>query len=375
MSRAHAALFRSFRGQVALTHENARSLTPEVLVKVTLSIAILAVLTPSMAWANDWGSYELGEFYPIESVDDPVIQRAAEAVVTFTGATGFIISPKGHVLTNYHVYDGFGDEGTIHRACDAEGCAEALKVELIVANKGYDMALYQVVDGPEEALPFIPVREREVSVDEDVFIIGHPSSKPQRVSFGTILARNIHFANLTSVEYSAQTWWGSSGSPVMDREGNAVAIHWGWDSEGVSNGRLTGIPFALMIPEIAEVEAVALAYGADVEADPIPGVCKRAEAYAMVTELETSSADTNAAGRDLDAIRVRVETDHPECLAFVEDVAYHLHPTFSNPVVNGAASADEGFPIRLKAWGYFDSRAVITLASAETLDVEGTIRW
>ena len=216
------------------------------------------LLLPLWVWAADWNHYQLGDFYPIETVTDTGLQEASQAVLRFSGATGFIISGDGYFLTNHHVgcsNNYCAPQQTVWISYTQNGAAGRIQGRLVLVDETLDLALYKA---NAQNLPYIPLKNstQEPQVGTKVAVIGHPRSSPLQVSFGTILANNIALYNRYSVEYSAQTWWGNSGSPVVNQNGEVVALHWGWDQNGYLHGRLMGIPVAKMIqriPKIAEI--------------------------------------------------------------------------------------------------------------------------
>lgn len=335
---------------------------------VLLSALLLAALDAS---AVGWDDYELGEFYRLSQVQAPAVHRAASAVVTFQGATGFVISPDGWILTNHHVYQSFGPSGTVVLERRPGGANRRLKVRFVMADEARDVALYKT---GAKGLPYLPVRHSAPRVGEPVFIIGHPHSRPQRVSFGTVLAKGVDIAGKRSVEYSAQTWWGSSGSPVIDKRGRAIAIHWGWDAEGVSNGRLTGIPLARItrvIPRIGRVVTDRFPPSRRATARS----CADGSNYEIKTRLVRSAVATNRAGRSLDKVTVHLASRRPECLAAIGSVRYRLHPTFQPPTIRGRA-AESGFGVSLRAWGAFKTTAELSFPGARRpVEVQGWVRW
>lgn len=295
---------------------------------------------------------------------------AARAVVSFRGASGFVVSPDGWILTNHHVAESFGAAGEVTLERRTGGANRRLTVRLIMKDRRHDVALYRT---DTRGLPHLPVRAAPARVGEPVFLLGHPYSHPLEASFGKILATGIEIGGRPSVEYSAQTWWGSSGSPVLDRQGLVVAIHWGWDSTGVSNGRLTGVPLDLIqrkLPRIARAIQPAPRH----LADAIPPQCRRPDTWEVQTRLVRADAARNRAGRALHQVEVGVESTRPECLELVDRVRYHLHPTFSNPVVDTHDRA-AGFAISLRAWGFFRTRAEVRLRGGEQVAVAGMVRW
>lgn len=213
------------------------------------------------ALAVSWNNYVLGEFYDISQATDPEVRAAGRAVVFFGNATGFVISPEGHILTNYHVYDSFGDVGTVYLEYTSQGYTRALRVQAVVARRDADMAIYKAT---VTNLPYLKIDTASPRVGMDCFIVGHPNSRSQEVSYGKVLATGHVLPGgptVPSVEYSAQTWWGSSGSPIINRAGNVFALHWGWDANGVSTGRLAGVPFDQMARVVPEFAAIAARYG------------------------------------------------------------------------------------------------------------------
>jgi hypothetical protein len=233
------------------------------VVSIVLAGALLGIAGlgfPGRAAAVGWNDYQLGEFYDVATIQDAAIRRAAKGVVFFGNATGFFVSPEGHVLTNFHVAQTFGSTGSVYVEWTDAGYRQRVQLSLVTYSERYDMALYKARGS---GFPYIPVRVSPgPRRGEDVFIVGHPNSRSQEVSFGRILATGHTIAGRPSVEYSAQTWWGSSGSPVCDRAGNAVALHWGWDAEGTSTGRLAGVPLDLMAAAVPEMKQIAERYGA-----------------------------------------------------------------------------------------------------------------
>lgn len=311
------------------------------------------------AEAANLHKHELGEFYPLSEVDESVVHEASAAVVRFPKATGFIVDPDGLILTNHHVYESFGKRGTVWRRWVGDGSEEALTIELVDKDAKHDVALYKVV-GKHEPLPFIELREAPVRRGERVFVLGHPSGDPLRASFGKVLADGLTIGGRPSIEYSAQTWWGSSGSPVLDARGRAVAIHWGWDSTGISNGRLTGVPATLLL-ELPGFEAL----GRDDDAS------RCASGWSLSSTLVDARAKKNASGRWLDRVELRAVHDDRRCVAAIDSVTFHLHPSFANSVVH--TSGDE--PLTIHAWGFFDATVELELTDGRALSFVGRVAW
>ncbi|MEM7151387.1 MAG: trypsin-like peptidase domain-containing protein [Myxococcota bacterium] len=324
--------------------------------------SILGGLVPSTADAASRTDYKLGHFYSLDEVDDAVVERAAAAVVRFPTATGFIIHPDGYVLTNHHVRTSFGRRGTVKRRWVEGGAAESLDVQLVFDDADRDIALYRVID-PPGSLPAVEITTRAATPGEPVFVLGHPKGHRMRASFGRVLVDEVEIGGRPSVEYSAQTWWGSSGSPVFDAQGRAIAIHWGWDSKGLSNGRLTGVPFDVIEREVERMRPY-LSNEALGGAPPDDRGCDDPSQWSLRTRLV-------ARGERTDRLKVTVVAPDPSCEDVIDSVGYQLHPTFENPTPSVRGTA----PLRLRAWGSFVATAVITRSDGETLTFADRIAW
>ncbi len=333
---------------------------------------LLTLLLPALADAASFADYKLGEFYPVASVDEPAVQAVSPAVVRMSGATGFIIDTRGYVLTNHHVYESFGRGGEAYRQWTERGAAETLTLRLVARDKARDVALYLITngDGPH---PYIQTREAPARPGEEVFVLGHPDGDPQRASFGRVLADGLQISGRPSIEYSAQTWWGSSGSPVLDKRGRAVAIHWGWDSEGVSNGRLTGVPIAEVMALPAFAEALEGDAGPSRPATPSrPAIdCRDPKRWSLESTRVRASVRKNADGRWLDQVEVRARPRAAACAGLLRSVTFHLHPSFANPVVRRPG----GEALTLYTWGSFDATAELRFQDGSSARFVDRVSW
>lgn len=183
-------------------------------------------------FAADFTDYQLGHFYDTWEVTEQALRPVADAVVRFASGTGVLVGPD-LLATNHHVREAVGTHTVVVHG------AEVRRVELMASDPTHDVALYRVHG---EALPHVTLREAPVVVGEAVAVVGYPATPEVKTSFGAVLADALVINGVDSIEYSAQTWWGSSGSAVVDTEGRLVALHWGWDADGESNGRLLGVP-------------------------------------------------------------------------------------------------------------------------------------
>lgn len=190
-------------------------------------------------------------FYEPSDVE-PELGAAADAIADFGGGTGFVISPSGWILTNHHVAEQFGEVGWVSLGWDGEDSRPA-KVHLAHSRPDLDLALYKTQAGE---LAWLPLREVAPVKHEPVAVIGHPGGEPVRISYGKVLTAELEARGVPSIEYDAQTNWGSSGSPVLDANGRVIAVHWAWDASGQWNGWMLGVPMSQALSDWPELSAV-----------------------------------------------------------------------------------------------------------------------
>ena len=134
--------------------------------------------------------------------------------------TGFYVS-RTNVLTNFHVID--GAKGRIRISLSG---SPSLRARVVAKDEANDLALLET-----EQTQIIPPRFRgDVRIGEDIAVYGFPIAmwptlQPQ-VSFadGIVNARVGWHENTAFLQHSARSLPGNSGGPVLDHDGNVVAI-------------------------------------------------------------------------------------------------------------------------------------------------------
>ena len=163
-------------------------------------------------------------------------------------ATGVILSPEGHVLTNYHVVEAGQDitvtlsDGTIHEA------------EVVGQDPVTDIAVIKIV-GVEDLVPARLGDSSALEVGEDVIAIGHAMGLrgAPTVSKGVVsgLGREVDTTHNTTIVDLIQTDAsinpGNSGGPLVNSRAEVIGIN----TIVVSVGQ--GIGFAININDAQEV--------------------------------------------------------------------------------------------------------------------------
>lgn len=151
--------------------------------------------------------------------------------VHLSESTGYVIDPKGIIVTNYHVSatyafmkDGNKPKGFVARL--ANGRTYAVKA-VLASSKKNDLAVLQL-DTHGDVLPALSLAD-SAQIGDKICILGHPKGIHYYLSQGNVNNKyleevgegdNKFFREMMSV--SADYATGSSGGPVMDICGNVV---------------------------------------------------------------------------------------------------------------------------------------------------------
>jgi putative serine protease PepD len=156
--------------------------------------------------------------------------------------TGFFVSADGRIVTNFHVADGAGQI----KATLSDGRTIAI-AGVLATDPDNDLALLQAEGSDYPALVLTGVTAARIG--DDVVVVGSPHGLSASLSTGIVAAireRGIHaegqhdiMTAAWSVQVTAATSPGSSGSPVLTRDGDVIAIVVG------SYVNETGISFAI----------------------------------------------------------------------------------------------------------------------------------
>jgi 2-alkenal reductase len=229
--------------------------------------------------------------------------------------SGFVISPKGYVLTNSHVITNAG-EGT---RVDA---AEHLYVEFsdgdraearIVGWDLYDDVGLIKLSSTEHKLTPVPLGESaSVQVGQPVAAIGSPLGNENSLAVGVVSAIHRSIDAITVQQYKvvdaiqtdAPITHGNSGGPLLDARGRVVGINAQIQSQNGS-GNDTGVGFAIPIDaakrsvqQLIETGHVTYAY-VGIETDNLTPSLARALHYkvdhgALVVNVKAGSPAAHA---------------------------------------------------------------------------------
>jgi hypothetical protein len=157
-----------------------------------------------------------------------LVKESQQAVVTVIGydennkaikfGTGFFIDTEGHLITNYHVLTDISSANV--KAYNSK----VYPIKGIVAeNKAMDLIKISVVI-PKDAYVPLNIGTEMPNIAERIMVIGSPMGLEHTVSEGIISAIRDVATIGTIFQISAPISSGSSGSPVINSDGNVIGV-------------------------------------------------------------------------------------------------------------------------------------------------------
>ena len=162
---------------------------------------------------------------------------------SFQIGTGFIITPDGEILTNYHVIDAYKEIYVFL----ANG--PVFKADVLGFDKASDIALLKIQTAIQITFPTLTMGDsNSLTEAKPIFVIGHPFALSWTRSSGTVNEprRLIPVNTQPLIQIQAPINPGNSGSPLITTLDNkVVGIIQSIPDD--ANGGSTGIAFAIPI--------------------------------------------------------------------------------------------------------------------------------
>ncbi len=186
------------------------------LIAIAMFIQVIAILPQTF-------SIPAIEFIQTSArlMQDETVQQYREAVVVIEGednkGTGFAISDDGYIITNYHVIE---DQLRITVAFQEEGLYNG---EVIETYPEIDLAL---LDIEAENLPYLQLSDQNGQDQlENVLFIGNPLRFNGIANEGDLIGKT-QLSTWEKPVYmlDAPVYRGNSGSPVLDEQGEVIAV-------------------------------------------------------------------------------------------------------------------------------------------------------
>lgn len=203
-----------------------------------------------------------------------IAARALPGVVTIhvrggedqgTG-TGFVLDKRGHILTNNHVVEPAGADGSISVTFNG---GQTAKATVVGRDSGYDLAVIKVT-GVSGLTPLPLGNSDSVRVGDSVVAIGAPFDLAGTVTTGIISAKErpitaggekrdgSDVSYVDALQTDAPINPGNSGGPLMDAQARVIGINSAIRSAGSEDGPggqggSIGLGFAIPINQAKRV--------------------------------------------------------------------------------------------------------------------------
>jgi len=169
--------------------------------------------------------------------------------------SGFIVDPRGYIITNNHVVDK-ADKIFVKLSTDPEGGENGRPARVVGVDKETDIAVIKI-DAPNP-LPTIKLGNSDGAIVGDwVLAIGSPFGLSQTVSAGIVSARNRSIDEGAApsqfqrfIQTDAAINPGNSGGPLVDMAGNVVGMNTAIYTQSMGS---QGVGFAMPSNIIASV--------------------------------------------------------------------------------------------------------------------------
>jgi len=158
--------------------------------------------------------------------------------------SGFVIDPRGYILTNFHVVQG------AQAISVTLGDRSHYDAKFIGADERNDIALVKV-DPKDRKLPALAMGDSDsLQVGQRVLAIGNPFGFQSTLTTGVVsaLGRTVQTSQSTSIDSAIQTDaainQGNSGGPLLNSHGDVIGIN---SAIYTPSGTTAGIGFAIPI--------------------------------------------------------------------------------------------------------------------------------
>ena len=171
--------------------------------------------------------------------------------------SGFVVSPKGYIVTNSHVITTAGD-GSVAQPADRVYVEfqdhDRVEAKIVGWDVFDDVGLIRVAAGAHQLAPVPLGDSAAVTVGEPVAAIGSPFGNENSLAVGVVSATKRSVSSLTSefnlvdaIQTDAPINHGNSGGPLFDARGRVIGITAQIRS---TSGSAEGVGFAVAINSV-----------------------------------------------------------------------------------------------------------------------------
>jgi serine protease Do len=157
-----------------------------------------------------------------KSINDKLNKTQAKVPVEAEfklGGTGFMIDPKGYIITNAHVIS----NSTVVIVQNNKG--QEFKTRIIYVSPNADLAFLKIVDSDYKAAPVLPyaISKSNIELGEAIFTLGYPRDEIV-YGEGYLSAKTGYRGDTLACQIAVATNPGNSGGPVLDKNGEVIGV-------------------------------------------------------------------------------------------------------------------------------------------------------
>lgn len=258
-----------------------------------------------------------------------------------TGGSGFIVDPRGYIITNNHVIE---DAVRIRVTLDD---GRVLEADIVGRDPNTDVAVLKLKN-PKGTLPFLKLGDSDIAeIGDWVIAVGSPLGLSQSVTVGVVSAKNRNSVNIPGagakysdfIQTDAAINFGNSGGPLLTIDGTVLGMN-----TAIAGGQgVSGIGFAVPANKIKFVYDNLIR----------EGVVRRGYIGLLVQPVSLNEAKANGLEIAKGATVARVEPNAPAERAGLEfgDLITHvdgIEVQNNQHLVNLIAEKGVGVTIKLK---------------------------
>jgi serine protease Do len=195
-----------------------------------------------------------GATIQIEAVGSFVDPQVGSILNAAGRGSGFIIDPSGIAVTNKHVV-----AGAALLKVWVGGETEERSAKVLGVSECSDLA---VIDIEGDGYPFLEWSSDPNKVGMDIYVAGFPLGDPEYTLTRGVISKEkadgeMRWASVaSSVEYDATTNPGNSGGPVVNENGQVVAVHYAGNAQSRQAFGIAGTLAKPVTDQLADGEDV-----------------------------------------------------------------------------------------------------------------------
>jgi len=144
---------------------------------------------------------------------------AAPAETEIKGGTGFMIDPKGYIVTNAHVIG----SSTVVMVQNNRG--QEFSTRIVYIDAASDLAFLKIVDSSFKAPSVLPyaINKGSINLGEAIFTLGYPRDEIV-YGEGYLSAKTGYRGDSLTCQIAVAANPGNSGGPVLDKNGEVIGV-------------------------------------------------------------------------------------------------------------------------------------------------------